>query len=272
VEHQLEALAEGLHLGAAKLVDSAEFRLTLDCIDDGAGDVADEHRLEAGVTATENREHRQDARQRSEAVEEMIVRPEHDRRAEDDGIGPRLQHRGFTCRLAAGIRRRRTGVGADRGDVNHAIDVGTARSLGDGTGAEAMNRVETLAAALTENGDEIDDGVSIGDGAIDRPAIPEIGLHRLDPADHAERLKVAGEIGAADRGPHPPAALQEGTDDLAAEEAGAAKYRHQTLVGSGECHLVMLRLVQGRLISAGTAAVQAAERRDGNRAMWGKSR
>ena len=94
-----------------------------------------------------------------------------------------------------------------------------------------MDRVETLAAALGEDGDEVDDRVGAVDGAVDRPAVAEIGLDRLDPADHAERLEMAGEIGPADGGAHAPAALQERADDMAAEEARAAEDRDQPLVG-----------------------------------------
>ena len=76
---------------------------------------------------------------------------------------------------------------------------GGAGRLGDGAGAEDMDGVEALAAALGEDADEIDHRVGALDGAVDRPAIAEIGLHRLDPADHAERL----EDGRRDRGGGP---------------------------------------------------------------------
>ena len=44
-------------------------------------------------------------------------------------------------------------------------------------------------------------------GAVDRPADAQIGLHRLDLADIAERLKVAGKFGPARRDPYLVAAL-----------------------------------------------------------------
>ena len=128
-----------------------------------------------------------------------------------------------------------------------------------------MHRIETLAAGFGEDGDEIDDRVGVGDGAVDRPAVAEVGLDRLDPADHAERLEVAGKIGPADRGADAPAALQERADDMAAEEARAAENRDQTLVGGGNRHSGVLvsdwRRGRRGLISAGDAPVQATERR-----------
>jgi len=207
-QHQFEAFAEGFHFGTAELIDAAARHLAFDRIDDGARDVADEDRLEARMAAAEKRQRRQHTGERGEAVEEMIFRPKHDRRAEDDRAGDGLEDRRLSERLGTGIGRRRNLVGADRRDVDQAIDAGGACRFGDGAGAEDMDRIEALAPALAEDRNQIDDGVGVGDGTIDGPAIPEIGLHRLDPADHAERLEIAGEIGAADGGTHAPAALQ----------------------------------------------------------------
>ena len=74
------------------------------------------------------------------------------------------------------------------------------------------------------------------DGAIDRPAIAEVRLHRLHPADHAERLEEACKVGAAHRGTNPPAPFQQRPNDMATDKAGAAEHRHQTLVGELNRH------------------------------------
>ena len=47
------------------------------------GDVADEHRLEFGLAAADQRQRRRHPRQRGEAVEEIVLRPEHDRGPQD---------------------------------------------------------------------------------------------------------------------------------------------------------------------------------------------
>ena len=64
-------------------------------------------------------------------------------------------------------------------------------------------------------------------GAVDRPADAQIGLHRLDLADIAERLQMAGELGAARRDADAVAALGQRPDDMPAEKARAAKNGHQ---------------------------------------------
>jgi hypothetical protein len=48
-----------------------------------------------------------------------------------------------------------------------------------------------------QDADEVDDVVGAFDGAVDRPAHAQVGLDRLDLADIAERLQMAGEIGPA---------------------------------------------------------------------------
>ena len=53
---------------------------------------------------------------------------------------------------------------------------------------------------------------------------------------HILGLEEAGEIGPADGGADPPAALQKRADDMAAEEPGAAEYRDQSLVGERDRH------------------------------------
>jgi hypothetical protein len=217
------------------------------------------------VAASDQRQGRHEAGHSGEAVEEMILGTEHDRRAEDDGAGDRLEHRLFALRLAAGVARRRIQIGADRRDVGEMRDAGGARRLGDGAGAEDVKRVETLASGLRDHRDEVDDRIGALDGAVDRPAVAEIGLDRVDPAHAAARLEMAGEIGPADGGTDTPAALQEGAHEMAAEEAGAAKDRHQTLVVGHPRHCRTLprslgraRFLRGqRLISARRNAVQA---------------
>ena len=85
---------------------------------DGRGDVADEHRLEACATAADQRQQRRDARHGGEAIEELVLGPEDDRGAHDDGAGEFLEHRRLALRLGAGITGRGLGVGADGRDMD----------------------------------------------------------------------------------------------------------------------------------------------------------
>ena len=118
-------------------------------------------------------------------------------------------------------------MGAERRHLDEVRNAGGAGRLGHGAGAEGLHGVEALTAAFRENTDEIDDGVGALDGAVDRPAIAQIGLHRHDLADRAERLHMAGEIGSAHRDADAPAALRQRTDRMAADETGPAEDRDQ---------------------------------------------
>ena len=148
-----------------------------------------------------------------------------------------------------------------------------ARRLGNRAGTEGMDRIEALAPALGEDADEVDDGIGAVDGAIDRPAVADIGLDRLDPADRAERLEMAGEIRPADRGADAPAALQQRADHMTADEARAAEDRDQTLV-AGETHsrswsrAVGMRrhLYRGSRLSSRTGRACTGDPRRGSRA------
>ena len=102
-----------------------------------------------------------------------------------------------------------------------------ARGFGHRAGAELVHGVEFLPAGLMQDGDQIDDMVGALHGAVDRPAHAHIGLHRLDLADIAERLQMAGEIGPAHGDPDAVAALGQRPHDMAADKAGAAEDDHE---------------------------------------------
>ena len=85
----------------AELVDPPARDRARDGAGDRLGDVADIDRLEAGLGAGE-RQHRQHAGERSEAVEEAVAGPEDHRGAQDH----RLRHRGPDRRLGLGLGAR----------------------------------------------------------------------------------------------------------------------------------------------------------------------
>ena len=59
-------------------------------------------------------------------------------------------------------------------------------------------------------------------GRRDRLRVAQIGLHRADLADPAERLQMEGEVRPAHRHPDAVVAPGQRTDNVATEEAGAA--------------------------------------------------
>jgi hypothetical protein len=66
----------------------------------------------------------------------------------------------------------------------------------------------------------------------------QVGLHRLDLTDPAERLEVAGEFGAAAGDTDAVMALGERTHDVTAKEAGAAINGDKAIVGAFRAHVV----------------------------------
>ena len=68
-------------------------------------------------------------------------------------------------------------------------------------GAISVHRVETLAAALEQDADQIDQHLRIAGRRFHRRSVAQIGLHRMDLADAAERLQEAGKLRPAHRHP-----------------------------------------------------------------------
>ena len=117
-EHVFHQLAEALHLGPAELVDRAVLRPSADGARNRLRDVADEHRLEFRLAAADQRQRGRHPRERREAVEEIVLRAEHDRGAQDRRVRHGREHRGLALRLAARVERGRIRVGAERRDVD----------------------------------------------------------------------------------------------------------------------------------------------------------
>ena len=133
-------------------------------------------------------------------------------------FGNRLEHRLLAERLGARV----VGLGIALAPMRrHMGQAGTDRTggFGDGARAELVDRGEFLAAALVQDADQVDDMIRALDGAVDRPAHAQIGLHRLDLADIAERLQMAGKIGTAAGDANPVAALGERPHHMAPDKA-----------------------------------------------------
>ena len=77
--------------------------------------------------------------------------------------------------------------------MDHARAVGGSRER-DLLGAVMLHRIEALAAALEQDADQIDDDRGVAHRGLDRARIAQVRLHRMDLADAAERLQMAGEL------------------------------------------------------------------------------
>ena len=157
-----------------------------------------------------------------EPVEELILRPEHDRRTQDGCARHRSTHQLLAHRLAARIVRRRLLIGTDRGDMHQPRAMRRRRQRA-GLGTERLHGVEPLAAALEQDADEIDHRIGIAHRGVNRARMAQVGLHRMDLADPAGRLQVDGEVRPSYRDPDAVAALGQRTHHMAAQEARAAE-------------------------------------------------
>ena len=105
--------------------------------------------------------------------------------------------------------------------MHHAGAVRICRQR-DLLGAIGMHRLETLAAALEQNSDQIDEYLRIAGGRLDRSGVAQIGLHSMDLPDATERLQMSGKFGPAHRHPDAIVALGQRAHHVAAEKARAA--------------------------------------------------
>ena len=131
-------------------------------------------------------------------------------------------------------------VGADRRDMHHprAMRRRGQRHL---LRAVALHGVEPLPAALEQDAHQVDHDVGAAHRRRHRFGVPDIGLHRMDLADPAERLQVAGEVRPPHRDADAVVAAGQRPDQMAAEEAGTAKHRDQRVVVRLQGHEGSLR-------------------------------
>ena len=94
---------------------------------------------------------------------------------------------------------------------------------GDGAGPRAMDRVETLARALEQDADEVDDDGGVAHRGLDRGRMAHVGLHGMDLADPAERLQMPRELGPAHRDADAVMALRKCAHHVPAQKPGAAE-------------------------------------------------
>ena len=103
-------------------------------------------------------------------------------------------------------------------------------------GAKGLHGVESLAAALEQDANEIDDDVGIANRSLDRGAVAHIGLYGVDLADPAKRLQMAGEVGPPHRDADAVVAPGQRPDQMASQEPGAAENRDERVVGALKGH------------------------------------
>src|SRR6266851_4940239 len=102
-QDELQDLLETENLWPAQFIDEAGLGFPLDRRRDRFSDIANENRLELRLPPADQRQRRQEPGQSRKAIEEIILRSEHDRRANNNGGGHRGEHRLVRASLGLGI-------------------------------------------------------------------------------------------------------------------------------------------------------------------------
>jgi hypothetical protein len=93
--------------------------------------------------------------------------------------------------------------------------------------APAPARRQRCCGRFRQDADQIDHRIRPAMARCHRGAIAHIGLHGLNLPDDAQRLEMAGKIGAAHGDPHPPAALGQRPHQMPPDKTRPAENRDQ---------------------------------------------
>jgi hypothetical protein len=190
--------------------------------------------LEAGAAA----QHRHDRRlldHPGKSVHERVLAPEHDRGAQDGGVGERLAHRRLALALGPAIGGGSIRIGPDRGNMDQRLDARAGGRFGDGARAVDMGALEIAA----EHADQVHHRVGPLHRAQDRVGAADIGGHQLHLADRGQGFEMPGLAGVALRHANARACVQQGLGGVAADKASAADQRHQLVLHE---HVVRCRM------------------------------
>ncbi len=129
-----------------------------------APDVAGVDRLQEGPPSADQRQKRGHACHRGEAIEKLILGPEHKRRPQNDRFGKFRQHGRLAGRLGAAVLAPGFAIRTDGRDVHEGLGSGLLGRLRCRTGACHMHGVKSLRAGFDQDADEVHHCI----GAIDR--------------------------------------------------------------------------------------------------------
>src|SRR5215510_33447 len=102
-----------------------------------------------------------------------------------------------------------------------------------------MHCLETLSAAFKQNSHEIDDYLRVAGGCVDRGWMPQIGLHRVDLSDAAERLQMASKFGPTNRYSYPIMPFSQRADHMTAEKSRSAVNGDEGVVRAACAHAAL---------------------------------
>lgn len=161
---------------------------------DGFGKIVQPDDLDARVRA----HHRHDARKGRDAAQHRgaaIDRgTEHQRRAQDHPIERKLFQISLGPRFAARKCRRPVRLGADRGNLDHALDAGAHAAVEQRLGAAELHALHVVAQAVLQHADAIDDRVDALQQRLPRLGARKLLEIRRDPLRVRQPAPRAAEI------------------------------------------------------------------------------
>ena len=184
---------------------------------DRLGEVADIDRLEVAL----GRDHRKErqARHRGEAVGEVVLRPEDERRADDRRVGKGLAD----CMLAFALGSAVVGLRVSDPRRSPRLDERPRRPRARPRRRCARRRRAPAASPAEDAGRGSSTARRAFDRVADAGGVGDVGLLEPELADLRERLKEIGVARVAARDAHPDSAPEQEFADVAADEAGAAE-------------------------------------------------
>ncbi len=192
---------------------------------DGPGNILDIDGLKAPL-GRDHRKHGQ-PREPGEAIGEIVLGPENDRRANDGGVRIGGTHRQVTFALGAAVVGLAIGIGADRGNMHERAGACVPRSLGNVLRAVHMGRMKRAA----ERADEVDDRRRILHRLPDGIGIRHVGADPPPLADRRQRVQEISASWIAACDPDPGLVPEQLFADIAADEAAAAEHRDDAIIG-----------------------------------------
>ena len=124
--------------------------------------------------AADKRERRCELAHAGEAVEEAVLGPEDDARAEDRRSREALAQRDLARGLGAAIEAGRAGIGADRRELDHPLSAGPRRGGADRARQPRLQALEIAGLGLEQDTDQVDRDVGAGEQR-GRPRPPHRG-------------------------------------------------------------------------------------------------
>ena len=109
----------------------------------------------------------------------------------------------------------------------HHPGAGGGSRPGHGGGTGPLHRVEFLGAGLGQDADQVDGDVRIAHRGLDRGRVAQIGLHGVDLADPAQRLKMEGQFRPPHRNANPVIAPGQRPDHAAPDKTRSSENRDE---------------------------------------------